>query len=241
VAAYSHDGTAYVNSFNNPGVTADLPEVVIPDTSMFQSPLYQWFAGTVEASAGDEATTLPDEISEQDGSAIGSPTYRPDQLSLETVEADGNDDGYTYSPTSNHPSGDDTWSIASTVQVVSDGYFIWWGERADKQLVNLEFDSGTLALDNYGVGSATTTLPYDQLVTIGARYDGSDTKVYVNGGENTGTNNVGTLDVKNTNHSIAFDADSNSNFCGVYIHELIISNSSESDQAFADYHNTRLG
>jgi len=34
VAAYSHDGTAYVNSFNNPGVTADLPEIVIPDSGV---------------------------------------------------------------------------------------------------------------------------------------------------------------------------------------------------------------
>ena len=32
VAAYSHDGTAYVNSFNNPGVTADLPSNTIPDS-----------------------------------------------------------------------------------------------------------------------------------------------------------------------------------------------------------------
>jgi len=35
VAAYSHDGTAYVNSFNNPGVTADLPNV-IPDSDIAQ-------------------------------------------------------------------------------------------------------------------------------------------------------------------------------------------------------------
>jgi len=32
VSAYSHDGTAYVNSFNNPGVTADLPSNAIPDS-----------------------------------------------------------------------------------------------------------------------------------------------------------------------------------------------------------------
>jgi len=34
VSAYSHDGTAYVNSFNNPGVTADLPEFAIPDSGV---------------------------------------------------------------------------------------------------------------------------------------------------------------------------------------------------------------
>jgi hypothetical protein len=31
VSCYNHDGTAYVNSFNNPGVTADLPSNAIPD------------------------------------------------------------------------------------------------------------------------------------------------------------------------------------------------------------------
>jgi hypothetical protein len=32
VSCYNHDGTAYVNSFNNPGVTADLPSNAIPDS-----------------------------------------------------------------------------------------------------------------------------------------------------------------------------------------------------------------
>jgi len=38
VSAYSHDGTAYVNSFNNPGVTADLPSNAIPDSVVEQWP-----------------------------------------------------------------------------------------------------------------------------------------------------------------------------------------------------------
>jgi len=32
VSAYNHDGTAYVNSFNNPGVTAELRSNAIPDS-----------------------------------------------------------------------------------------------------------------------------------------------------------------------------------------------------------------
>jgi len=35
VAAYNYDGTAYVNSFNNPGVTADLPSNAIPDSAIY--------------------------------------------------------------------------------------------------------------------------------------------------------------------------------------------------------------
>lgn len=37
VSCYNHDGTAYVNSFNNPGVTADLPSNAIPDSVLVQS------------------------------------------------------------------------------------------------------------------------------------------------------------------------------------------------------------
>jgi len=35
VSCYNHDGTAYVNSFNNPGVTADLSPA-IPDSEIYQ-------------------------------------------------------------------------------------------------------------------------------------------------------------------------------------------------------------
>jgi len=42
VSCYNHDGTAYVNSFNNPGVTAALPEAVIPDSVLTQD-LVAWY------------------------------------------------------------------------------------------------------------------------------------------------------------------------------------------------------
>jgi len=42
VSAYNHDGTAYVNSFNNPGVTADLPSNAIPDSALTQD-LIAWY------------------------------------------------------------------------------------------------------------------------------------------------------------------------------------------------------
>jgi len=43
VSAYSHDGTAYVNSFNNPGVTAELPSNAIFDSVVdnFEASLYE--------------------------------------------------------------------------------------------------------------------------------------------------------------------------------------------------------
>jgi len=46
VSCYNHDGTAYVNSFNNPGVTADLRSNAIPD------PVTNW------TTAGDSGFTI---------------------------------------------------------------------------------------------------------------------------------------------------------------------------------------
>jgi len=42
VSAYNHDGTAYVNSFNNPGVTAELRSNAIPDSVVTQQ-LTAWY------------------------------------------------------------------------------------------------------------------------------------------------------------------------------------------------------
>jgi len=42
VSAYSHDGSSYLNSFNNPGVTADLRSTAIPDSVVTQD-LVAWY------------------------------------------------------------------------------------------------------------------------------------------------------------------------------------------------------
>jgi len=42
VSCYNYDGSAYVNSFNNPGVTADLRESLIPDSALTQD-LVAWY------------------------------------------------------------------------------------------------------------------------------------------------------------------------------------------------------
>ena len=66
VSAYNHDGTAYVNSFNNPGVTAELPEFAIPDSGVSR-----W---TYDEGSG---TTASDSWGSNDG-AITDATYSTD-------------------------------------------------------------------------------------------------------------------------------------------------------------------
>jgi len=58
VSCYNHDGTAYVNSFNNPGVTADLPSNAIPDSEDLHA---RYAADELTASDGDSISTWPDE------------------------------------------------------------------------------------------------------------------------------------------------------------------------------------
>jgi len=61
VSAYNHDGTAYVNSFYNPGLTAELRSNAIPDSA-----IHQWEYG--EGSG----TTVTDNIGDISGSISGA-------------------------------------------------------------------------------------------------------------------------------------------------------------------------
>jgi hypothetical protein len=56
VSCYNHDGTAYVNSFNNPGVTADLSSNAIPDSVLTKN-LVAWYRFE-DGDARDYTATL---------------------------------------------------------------------------------------------------------------------------------------------------------------------------------------
>ena len=53
VSCYNHDGTVYVNSFNNPGVTADLPSNAIPDSGISR---YRFEQNANDAWGGNDGT-----------------------------------------------------------------------------------------------------------------------------------------------------------------------------------------
>ncbi|HMA77781.1 MAG TPA: carboxypeptidase-like regulatory domain-containing protein, partial [Candidatus Paceibacterota bacterium] len=58
VSCYNHDGTAYVNSFNNPGVTADLPSNAIPDSVVHQYPVSTFTTSTWSDAVGSADMTV---------------------------------------------------------------------------------------------------------------------------------------------------------------------------------------
>ena len=78
VSAYSHDGTAYVNSFNNPGVTAELPSNAIPDSVIHQ---YQFNSGS--------GATITDVTGSDDLSLFGTYTWLSDGINFNGGYAEG--------------------------------------------------------------------------------------------------------------------------------------------------------
>jgi len=86
VSCYNHDGSAYVNSFNNPGVTADLPSNAIPDSVVVQNHATTWAQG--DATWADDAT----DDGAQDMSISGDPQAATLSDSSESLEFDGVDD-----------------------------------------------------------------------------------------------------------------------------------------------------
>jgi len=92
VSCYNHDGTAYVNSFNNPGVTADLPESLIPDSAVAQ-----YNAKKITGiSDGGSVSSRTDRVGSLDLS--GSATYRSGGINgFASVDYDGSNDGHDAS------------------------------------------------------------------------------------------------------------------------------------------------
>jgi len=78
VSCYNYDGTAYVNSFNNPGVTADLPSNAIPDSEVLQpttNDLDNFGGDTGSANINDTSPTPVDHNLSLKFGAGGVPSF----------------------------------------------------------------------------------------------------------------------------------------------------------------------
>jgi len=135
VSAYSHDGTAYVNSFNNPGVTAELPSNAIPDSVEYQFSASSVSDGSDWTSEGGGLTL----------SANGTPTVISD--------------GKNGEPVVRYDTAD--WHGAASVSIPQPfGLVVVYRPRATGQNSSrgVGDDSGDRAfLDHDGAGSAYQT------------------------------------------------------------------------------------
>lgn len=150
----------------------------MPGTGMFQSPIYQFWAGGYDGSGGDNAP-FPEVLSSLSDATIsnGDPVYRPDYQStgnpaLEYDGAsDGDEDGHSVTADSNFPSSGGSISVFATFYATSadGGIFKFGSDPAVMSLI-----SGEYGIENGGGNSVTVgTVATDTVTTMGVTYDDS--------------------------------------------------------------------
>jgi len=215
----------------------------IPDTSMFNSPIYQWAGNAIDKSDGTSPVDWPVSIADlSDATAVGSPT-KTTQSNKQVVEYDpsNDNDAHHWSSDADIPTGSDSFSWAATVWFQSGGdhTIASFGNSSDGESQGFGLNNGKLYHFFFGGTFNGSTVSTGQFTTIGVRYDGSNRKLYLNG-SGDGTDTPGSQSVKDTNHSLGYFKANNTNYCDAYVYDIVLCDAAESDQAFTDYHNDRI-
>jgi len=177
VSCYNHDGTAYVNSFNNPGVTADLPSNAIPDSDLD----HLWYGPTAS-----QVDPLPDEIASLDASAVADPTLGGSINGNTSILYDGVDDYHSTGSAATVGSNSEFTFVAVAQTDTTNANQIIFnngdGPSTDGYRFGFSDDGGFLfvsnGIDDINTGSYST----DPLVLVGT-YDGSNFILDANGTE----------------------------------------------------------
>jgi len=218
----------------------------IPDTSMFQSPLYQFSAAKLNVADGTTGVTFPETLAGlSDPTVVGGPTFRENQDGFKAIEFDGSDH-HEWTPDSNLPTGADPHSWAALVYLPAlpsgEKFTVCgYGAGNTNETTTIQFDgfdSGKL-LSTFFSGDIVGSVPStNQWITVGVSYDGSNRTLYLDGSPDN-SDSPGPINVQNANHTIA-KAPFGGNRLDGFIAEVILCDAAESDQAFSDYHANRL-
>jgi hypothetical protein len=218
----------------------------IPDSGMFQSPLYQYTAvAGLEASDGQTADNWTEQLAGVgDATAVGDPLYRADKSGFEAVEYDGTDDEHNFPSDDNLPTGSSPVSFAATVYANSahDGEVAYYGTEATGERVAFALQSdNTVRLNvNAGVNAQGGSYQTDYFITVGGVLSTNRSEVYLNG-SSVGTGGAASHSLVDANRYIGGDAGNVGWYLDGAIYDLLICDAEESDQAFSDYHTDRLG
>jgi len=223
----------------------------IRDTSMFQSPIYQWTAVGLGLSQGDTVDPFVDELSSVSASAVNSPTFESDQSGLEAVGyQSGDTDHHTIPSDGQLPTGGNPVSVAATVYLPSgaDGCLFGYGNSTQDQSVELQLHTngdgtGFIRVETWkgSIRAISSNYFEGQWLTVGGWIsDANGGQTFLNGSP-AGSDSNGTLNQQDANRAIGYRTWSNNLPIDAYLHDLVVCASEESDQAFADYHNDRLG
>lgn len=220
----------------------------LPDIGMFQDPLYQFWAGGYDGSDGDSPVPLPEVLAGlSDATAVGGPTYQADQSGLEAILYDGADDGHDWSPDSQLPLGSDPWSFVMLIYPNSGSgahTMLSYGAANSAERIDYRLNGGTIQADLFGSGvviQSSSTYPTNQFITAMVTHDGSGNYAAMLNGSSDNTNSGTTPNLSDANHSIGYRAQGDQNYSDAYIAEAVVSGTNESEQAFSDFHDDRLG
>ena len=225
----------------------------IPDSDIFQNPIYRFGYWEVNESDGTSPFDLPEVIAGlSDATAVGGPTYNTDQEGTAAGEYDGVDDGHDVSADSQHPSGNEDISVAALVyprNATDEQNIYTYGDSGEP---GIRIESGIIdgEVSMGGVGSGFPlaqggTVPTDEWITMGGLTDSNTAEMSaVLNGSFVATDSNDESDVTDDNHSIAYNASIDGSYANVFIGDMIICDGTESEAAFQEYHDEwmqRLG
>jgi len=255
VSCYNHDGTAYVNSFNNPGVTADLPSNAIPDSALTQD-LVAWYRfedGDARDYTHDLNATFADTTAYDgivDGATFqssGGVTDFENGANSGAFDFDGSNDSITMSSsdnlsptpitvmgwinadsTSSGEGGFGKWKRSSTIGNAS--YLIRTDVSTDAYVINIQNDTGSkIAAGTLG------TLNANKWDHLAFSHDGSSLRRYFNGSfefQTTENYNIGSSNV-----DLQFGLHDDSRFLDGQLDDIRIYNTVLSDSEINNIYN----
>ena len=219
--------------------------IAIPDSGMFQSLIYQYWAGAYNGTDGDSPFNLPEVLTDSTATAVGAPVFRADQAGFAAAEYDGTDDGHD-ALTGQLPTGAVSVSFAALVYVPTahTGRVFAYGDGSDggSALMAVRDDNTVEATVPGGSYSFATggSYPTGEWMTIGASFD-TDTADAVLNGSFVATDGGSQYNISNQSAGIAYSGFDTSFWFDGFVSEVVISNAAEPEQAFSDYHTNRLG
>jgi hypothetical protein len=218
------------------------------DTNVFDGSIYQWLASSVSVSDGQVPSSWTDNINSVTASTSDNPIFRADHVGFPAVEFNGND-LYTWSGGSELPQGNESFSIAATVNTDTgptqyNAFLSWGSANFNNNSVSLMDEPSVGDIDVYISGSGHAqggTYRSNVWKTVGVSYNPSNNelKTFVDGSNQT-TENFGSNNLNSTSGIIG-DWAFGGQRCNGYISEILVSDQTEPNANFSDYHTQRLG
>ena len=219
----------------------------IPDSGVFQDSQVQWWAGEgIDVDDGQQTSGWQDVLLDATATDVGAPTFRADQAGFPAVEYDGVDDGHDFPSFSGIPTGSDPISFAATVYLPSlqSSTLFGYGNDTTNEAHEFRFeDDGNVRWGHWsGTVASGGDYPTGEWITTGGRTDGDTVTVFLNG-TNVSSDTGATANVPDENRGFGYRSVGGRTeaYKDGFINEILVSNGAESDQAFEDYHNDRLG